>query len=123
MERSPQLYLSEIAKWADYLLSRAKGRSREDYLNDLDFRLAVERAFILIGEAMVLLKRYHPAVGEELEDATKAIGFRNFLVHQYWNIDHRAVWTTVVTNVEPLKQAAERLLTRLNSEAGRADGK
>ena len=115
MERSPQLYLSEIEKWSDYLLSRADGRSREDYLNDLDFRLAVERAFILIGEAMVLLKRHHPTVGGELEDAAKAIGFRNFLVHQYWNIDNRAVWTVLVTNVGPLKQVVERLLKKLDA--------
>jgi uncharacterized protein with HEPN domain len=114
MERSPQLYLAEIEKWAEYLLSRAQNHSLEDYLSDLDFRLAVERAFILIGEAMVLLERHYPEVSAKLKDRVAAVGFRNFLVHQYWNIDNRAVWATLTTNVDPLKEAVELLLKNLD---------
>ena len=91
MERSPQLYLSEIRSVTDYLLTRTRSTTREEYLHDRDLQFIVERGFILIGEAMVLLKRHFPELYSELEDHTAAIGFRNFLVHQYWNIDNRAV--------------------------------
>jgi len=116
MERSPQLYLSEIERWAEYLVSRAQGRTVDDYLADLDFRLAVEWAFILMGEAMVLLRRHHPDVSAILEGSAGAIGFRNFLVHQYWNIDNRDVWAILKMNAAPLRESARELMARLDAE-------
>jgi len=114
MERSPQLYLSEIKKVTAYLLRRVGGATREEYLEDQDLQYIVERGFILIGESMVLLKRHHPETYTELQDHAAAIGFRNFLVHQYWNIDNRAVWDTLKTNLGPLDRVAELLLAKLD---------
>ena len=75
----------------------------------------MERVFILIGEAMVLLKRHYPEISTELDEKAAVIGFRNFLVHQYWNVDDRAVWTVLTTNVGPLKTVVEQLLIKLDA--------
>jgi uncharacterized protein with HEPN domain len=91
------------------------GKKLQDYLEDLDFRLASERAFILIGEAMALLKRHYPEISLEHDDRSAAIGFRNFLVHQYWNIDNRDVWTTLTANVGPLHDAVLAMLKKLDA--------
>jgi len=115
MERSPQLYLSEIQEMADYLLSRVETHTREDYLNDQDFRFAAERAFIIMGEAFVLLKRHHLLVSKELDDQAAVIRFRNFLVHRYWAIDNNDVWSTLITNVRPLRDAVVVLLAKLDA--------
>jgi uncharacterized protein with HEPN domain len=115
MERSPQLYLSEVKKVTDYLVHRTGEATREEYLHSQDLQYIVERGFILIGEAMVLLRRNYPEVFTELEDHAAAIGFRNFIVHQYWNIDNRAVWDTLKTNLGPLDRAVELLLAKLDA--------
>jgi uncharacterized protein YutE (UPF0331/DUF86 family) len=62
------------------------------------------------------LKKYYPEISLELEARAAAIGFRNFLVHQYWNIDNRDVWTTLTTDVGPLNDAVLLLLNRLDAE-------
>jgi len=68
-----------------------------------------------MGVALVLLKRYHPAVSESLDDSDEAIRFRNFLVHRYWVIDHDAVWLILTTEVHPMKEAVDLLLAKLDA--------
>ncbi len=114
MERSPQLYLSEIKKVTDYLLHRISGATREDYLDSQDLQYIVERGFITIGEAVASLRRHYPETYMQLENHTAAVGFRNFLVHQYWNIDNRAVWDSAQTNLGPLNSAVALLLVKLD---------
>jgi len=116
MERSPQLYLFEIQEMAKYLLSRIETKTSDDYLNDQDFRFAVERAFIIMGEALVLLKRYHPDVSDSLDEGDDVIRFRNFLVHRYWAIDHDEVWVILTTEVGPMKKIVDALLIKLDED-------
>ena len=117
MEISPQLYLLEIERAARYILRRAQGRTLEDYLSDEDLRFAIERNFILIGEAMVLLRRSYPEMSRRIEEEAKVIGFRNLLVHQYWNVDNTEVWSIIVSKVAPLGDAVGRLLAELSRDA------
>lgn len=117
MEISPQLYLLEIERAAKYILRRAQGMTLQDYLSDEDLRFAVERNFILIGEAMVLLRRSYPEMSRRIEEEARIIGFRNLLVHQYWNVDDKEVWSIIVSKVAPLKDAVDRLLTKFSQDA------
>jgi len=110
MEISPQLYLLEIQRATTYILRRAEGKILQDYLSDEDLRFAVERNFILIGEAMVLIRRHYPEMSQQIEDDAKVIGFRNLLVHHYWNIDNNEVWSIIVSKVAPLQAVVNRLL-------------
>jgi uncharacterized protein with HEPN domain len=76
----------------------------------------VERVFIIIGEAMVLLKKHHPDVYSDLESHAAAIGFRNFVVHRYWDVDHEEVWLTLTAKVPPLKSAIDGWMERLDPD-------
>jgi len=67
------MYLLEVEEAAAYILRRTAGSTVEDYLNDEDLRFAIERNFILIGEAMVLLRRHFPDVSAEIEVQGKII--------------------------------------------------
>ncbi len=80
-------------------------------------RFAVERNFILIGEAMVLLRRNYPEMSRRIEEEARVIGFRNLLVHQYWNVDHTEVWSIIVSKVAPLGDVVDRLLADLSPNA------
>jgi len=49
-------------------------------------------------------------MSQRIEQEAKVIGFRNLLVHHYWNIDNREVWSIIVSKVAPLKGMVDRLL-------------
>ena len=50
-------------------------------------KAAVERKFLVIGEALRRLKREHPEIIEKITGHENIIGFRNVLVHDYLGID------------------------------------
>ncbi len=58
-------------------------------------RLAVERAFAIIGEALAQLARVDAALAEKITDFRGIVAFRNILVHAYAQIDDRLVWDIV----------------------------
>jgi uncharacterized protein with HEPN domain len=95
---------------ADYLISRAAIGTLEQYLIDRDFQFAAERAFIIMGEAMTLLKKHHPDIATELDRHLAVIGFRNLIVHRYWGIDNREVWSVITTDIPALKIVVQQLL-------------
>ncbi len=75
MPRSAEMVLLDMQKAANYLIRRTNGLTLEDYLQDEDLRYAVERNFILIGEAVVLLRRNHPDVSTRLDGEAGIIAF------------------------------------------------
>ena len=112
MRRKPEFYLWKIQEMCGFLLQCAESRTEAEYLSDLALRLAVERAFILIGEAMAQMRIHFPDVSAGLEAHVQAIGFRNVLVHRYWDVDDQYVWAVVTGNVQPLKLAVDQLLAQ-----------
>lgn len=109
MPRSARAYLNEIRLAATYLLDRTSGMSYEEYNSDQTLKFAVERNFITIGEATSCLRRDHPQISS-LPEAAKIVGFRNFIVHQYWAIDQRNLWSILSTEVQPLLEEVDLLL-------------
>ncbi len=101
---------------AEYLLSRAAASTREKYLSDRDFQFAAERAFIIMGEAMTLLRKHHPEVATKLDRHLAAISFRNLIVHRYWAIDNRDVWSVITTDMPALKIVVQQLLLSPETE-------
>ena len=114
MPRSAELYLLDMQKATNYLIRRTEGLALEDYLQNEDLRFAVERNFILIGEAVVLLRRNYPDLSTRLDGEAGIISFRNFIVHQYWSVDDEQVWSTLITKVLPLRDAINKLLGQMN---------
>lgn len=58
-------------------------------------RMAVERAFSIIGESLVQLAREYPSVAMRVSESRNIIAFRNILIHAYAHIDDRIVWEIV----------------------------
>jgi len=114
MPRKPEAYLLEIASAASYLIKHTHAMSFETYSEDKTLRFAVERNFIIIGEAMACLRRDFPDVSARFE-ASPIISFRNFIVHEYWSVDHKEVWSTLKTKVEPLQNLVTGMLRSLGN--------
>ena len=83
MDHDPRAYLWDARESADAIASFVRGRTFEDYRADVMLRSAVERQFEIIGEALRRLERAAPHVALRLPERTKAIGFRNILIHGY----------------------------------------
>ena len=76
-------------------------------------RSAVERQFIIIGEALGQLERLDPSVVAPITDYPKVIAFRNILVHGYSTIDDHIVWAVIQGNMPVLRQQVDTLIAKL----------
>lgn len=88
-------------------------KSLEEFINSKITRDAVLRNFEVIGEAAnnleeaLLTKSSH--LGWE-----KIVGMRNFIIHEYFDVDLSVVWDTIKKDLPPFKKAIEVLLKKLN---------
>jgi uncharacterized protein with HEPN domain len=64
-----------------------------DYVADRVLRSAVEREFMIIGEAVNRLGTLDAALAAQLTGSRLIVDFRNRLAHEYHNIDDEMVWT------------------------------
>ena len=81
-----------------------------DYLEDWIKQDAIFRNIEIIGEAISHvandLKSKYPNVAW-----IQAKGMRNFLVHEYFKVDHDAVWKTLNEDLPQLKSQILQILT------------
>lgn len=107
MQRDSAL-LYDILESARLAVSYLQEVPIEDFLSSLQLQDAVIRRVEIIGEA-----------AGNLSDETKAslpnlpwrdmTDMRNFLIHQYGDVDPQVVWDTVKFDLPPLIEELERL--------------
>ena len=83
--------LDDIRDAAEFILDQTRDRSFDDYASMRILSAAVERHFIIIGEAFSRLSRTDPDAATFIEDYPQIIGFRNVVVHGYDIIEHAIV--------------------------------
>jgi uncharacterized protein with HEPN domain len=97
--------LDEIQNIANFL----EERTEEEFYQDTKLQYAVSRSLEIIGEAA-------HNVGEDLKlehveiPWTKATGFRNRLIHEYFGIDYEEVWKTVKNDLPILKEQIGKII-------------
>ncbi len=97
------LKLLEDMRMASESITRfAAGRTLAHYLDDEVLRAAIERKFILIGEAASRLTKVAPEVAARVSELKSIIGFRHKWVHGYGEIDDRTVWDIVESGIPRL---------------------
>lgn len=95
---------------ADRVARITDGRRFETYLSDDVLRWAVERQFIVIGEALGALRRMDPSLAMEIPDLARILAFRNVLIHGYAGVDDRLVWGAIERDPNTLRSSLARLL-------------
>ena len=78
------------------------GQTLESYRADRLRRLAVERLFEILGEAMNRVDEADPLFREYLPEMGKIIGTRNRIAHGYDRVEDMVIWDAVVTNIPDL---------------------
>ena len=103
------VYISHIHDALEKITKYASVHNFEEFSNNEWDQAAITRYFEIIGEASSRLsaefKQLHSKI--EWRDMND---FRNFLIHDYMDIDLKIVWDTITINVPPLKSKIDKLL-------------
>ncbi|MEJ8835578.1 HepT-like ribonuclease domain-containing protein [Ramlibacter sp. AN1133] len=79
---------------------------------------AVERKFLIVGEALNQLSRANPSTAARIPDLRAIVGFRNVLVHGYAEVDHDVVWNAIQKSLPQLREAVKQILDGLADQGG-----
>jgi uncharacterized protein with HEPN domain len=103
MKRDPQIFIEHILDSIEAIKSHVARMDVENFKKDIKTQDAVMRRLEIIGEAVKNLpapfKKEHPKVSWP-----KIAGMRNFLIHEYFGVELKLVWTTVKKNLPELKK-------------------
>jgi uncharacterized protein with HEPN domain len=115
MKRDPRAFLLDIQQAAEAIQVAVSGITLEQYVQSRLIRSAVEREFIIIGEALTNLSRREPDLFVRIAEAPQIISFRNKLTHEYVTINHRLVWGVIQQYLQPLQTSCQQLLQQLGA--------
>ena len=110
MRLESQKYLFDILEALNFITEFCAGETHERYAESVLLRSAVERQFVIAGEALSQLGKIDPATVERIPGARQIVSFRNHLVHGYQTIDDLVVWGVVMNDIAPLCAVVESLL-------------
>ena len=103
-------YFYDIRQACDLIEQFTRGKSFEEYLGDALLRSAVERQFMIVGEALFQALNVDPSRKKAITDARRIINFRHVMVHGYAAITPATVWGVVQEDLATLRREVETLL-------------
>ena len=108
LEEKSLLY--DIIQSCELIAQFTAGMNYEGYSTDEACRSAVERQFIIIGEALNRLGKLNPEQLKNIPGYRAIINFRNILVHGYDRVEDEVVWGIVKSHTHTLSDTAKKLL-------------
>ena len=87
-----------------------EGKSLAEYERDTMLRSAVERQFIIIGEAVSLLLKAEPKAVYRITNYRRIIDFRNRLAHRFFDTDNIVVWNIITYHLPVLRAEVVELI-------------
>ena len=116
MPRTNQAWLQSIACAAQYIAEFTAGLSFADYAQDAKTRAAVERHFIIIGEALTQLEQQSPDTAASISSRREIIGMRTALTHRFYAVDAQAIWDIIIDRLPLLHAEVQQLLNSAAAE-------
>ena len=116
MQREPRAYVADIITACDAIALDVSGVDVDTYMETRSIRSAVEREFIIIGEAVAALARIAPEAFDAITRARRIVDFRNRLTHEYPTVDDALVWAIVEHDVPVLRRECAALIHRIVPE-------
>ena len=110
MRLEARKYLFDVQEAAELVSQFTAGKDFAHYQQDPMLRLAIERAFTIIGEALSQLARIDASLASRITDFRSIVGFRNILTHAYAQIDDRIVWGIVQSKLPVLIREVDELM-------------
>ena len=109
MSPDSRKYLWDATEAAQRILRFAAGKTFADYSQDELLRAAIERHFIILGEALSRLRQVDAETANQLPDLARAVALRNLLVHAYADVDEAIVWGVVTGPLAGLLAALQAI--------------
>lgn len=110
--RDLKVYLEDMLRAVGSIERYTQGMDLESFKHDAKTQDAVARNLEIIGEAAKRIpeevRAKHPTI-----DWRPAAGMRDFLIHNYPEVDVEAVWHTVQNDLPAFKRGIESCLTGL----------
>lgn len=104
--------LLHIIEAIDNIFEFTNDKTFNDYKTDRVLHFAIVKNLEIIGEACYLLteqfKEQHPQI--EWQDIIK---MRHVLVHGYFEIKEEIIWATIESELKPLKEKVETIISKL----------
>lgn len=105
--------LEHIKAAIDRILRYTSGKSYEDLAADDMMYYAVVKNIEIIGEAANMLTQQFQQLHHETP--WKMVkGMRNYIVHEYFQVDDIVVWDVVKNNLPELREQVTRYLSETN---------
>lgn len=117
MQREPRAFVEDILVSCDAIAADVEGVDVESYRANRMIRSAVEREFMIIGEAINYLGDLAPDLFARITQGCTIVNFRNQLAHGYMTVNDRLVWGYAVREAPRLRDECARLLTELDEGA------
>ncbi|TCV74503.1 uncharacterized protein with HEPN domain [Neorhizobium sp. R1-B] len=97
-------YLDQMRSAASRACEFIDGTTQEAFLSDVRTQMAVAMALVLIGESAARIMMHHPDFPVDHPEIpwSKMRGMRNFVVHDYYELELPVVWETVQTSLPAL---------------------
>jgi len=108
--RDREAFLWDMLQAARNIENFIDGKTLDEYESDDLLRSAVERQFLIIGEAASQAVRHFPEIEGEISDIARIIAFRNRLVHGYAVISDDVVWAIAHDELPQLRRDIDALL-------------
>ena len=110
MQHDAPARLYHILEAGDSILTITAGKTFDDYKRERVLRLAVERLFTILGEALNEAVKTDHTIAPRITAFRRIIGFRNILVHGYADIFDEMVWQRIEDDLPILLREVRALL-------------
>lgn len=113
--KSWKIRIRHILEAIEEIQNYVHGLDQSDFYEDQKTFRAVERCFLIIGEAVKHIPEDIRGVYPYLP-WRRMSDMRNFVVHEYDDVEHDILWKTIQIDLPPLKTALEKLLEDTKDE-------
>lgn len=103
-------YVKHIRDAIEKIYKYTLNHSLKDFISSEWDQAAVMRYFEIIGEAVARIEPAFKKANASVEWRDMS-DFRNFLIHDYIDVDLKIVWDTMAKNIPILKSKIEQLLS------------
>jgi len=105
------IWCKDIIQSIDLIESYVAHISEEEFFNTMAWQDAVVRRLEVIGEAVNRLpddlKKNNPDIAWN-----KAIGMRNILIHEYFNVDPGITWNSLKNDLPVFKKQIQEIIDK-----------
>ncbi len=110
MQAETAKFLHDVITACDLVAKFSSGKTFSEYQSNEMLCAAVEREFIIVGEALMQARKLDPEIVGTITAVVKIIGFRNVLVHGYGIIQPATVWSVKEKDMAVLRREVQALL-------------